>query len=190
MQPLGQQESPFAPEQTVIGTWRQATLHELGSPVSCSAVHGSPSSGHEVGQVLGGSQVSPAPMCPSRQVGLQSRSLTSEQPGGQQPSSGVHPVTGLWLQLREQFSIEPDAWSNVHALPSSHERAQAPTAPVVMARSQLSLVSTTPSPQMVGQSSSFAALHPAGQHLSSSAHALIGIATHAALQVSARPVNT
>ena len=108
-QPVGQQESRFPPEQAVIGRWRQATLQAFASPDSCSAVHGSPSSGHAVGQVLGGSQVSPAPMWPSRQVGLQSRSLTAEHPGGQQPSSGMHPVMGLWLQVREQLSIEPDA---------------------------------------------------------------------------------
>jgi hypothetical protein len=33
-------------------------------------------------------------------------------------------------------------------------------------------------------------VHPAGQHLSSSAHVVFGIATQAALQASARPVTT
>jgi hypothetical protein len=190
VQPVGQQESALPPEQVVIGMWRQATLHIAASPVSCSTVQGSPSSGHEVGQVLGGSQVSPAPTWRSPQLGMQSRSFAAEQPNGQQPSSGIHAVSGVWLQLREQPSMEPDAWSKVHALPSSQVRAQAPGAPVVMARSQLSPFSTTPSPQMVGQSLSLVGLHPGAQHLSSSRQAVIGIATHAALQVSARPVTT
>src|SRR6185295_15324891 len=72
VQPVGQQESAFAPEQAVIGTCRQAALQVAEAPVSCSAVHGSPSSGQDVGQLAGGSQVSPAPMRPSGQWGAQS----------------------------------------------------------------------------------------------------------------------
>ena len=46
-----------------------------------------------------------------------------------------------------------------------------------MARSQNSLVSTTPSPQIDGQSLSSTAVHPDGQHPSPPTQAVMGVAT-------------
>ena len=181
--PVGQQASPAAATQLVIGTWRQVTLQLAASPVSCSAVHGSPSSGQVVGQVLGGSQVSPAPIRPSAQLGAQSRSLAPEQPGGQQPSPARQAVTVWWVQVRVQPSAEPETISTVQALASSQVLRQAPWWPAVIARSQFSSLSTTPLPQIGWQSLSLAVEQPGGQQLSPFAHPTIGIATQAALQV-------
>jgi hypothetical protein len=109
VQPVGQHESRAVPEQAVIGTWRQAASQVWFDPVICSAVQGSPSSGHRVGHVWGGSQVSPAPTLSSPQVGEQSSSLSLEQPAGQQPSFEMQAVMGAWLHVREQPSTEPAA---------------------------------------------------------------------------------
>jgi hypothetical protein len=186
VQPVGQQASR-AFEQAVIGMWRQAVLQVAGSPTNRSLVHGSPSSAHEVGQVLGGSQVSPEPMRPSPQRGSQSLSLTAEQPCGQQPSSFMQPVIAWWMQVRVQASAEPDVKSSVQAIPSSHDFRQAPGVPAVIARSQLSRSSTTPSPQIAGQSESTTAEQPAGQQLSPPTQALIGVAMQVALQAEPLP---
>jgi len=186
--PVGQHESALAPEQALMGTCRQAALHVSAEPVICSIVQGSPSSGQVVGHEAGGSQVSPAPMCPSGQRGAQSLSLVS-QPAGQQPSSETQAVIGVWLHVREHASTEPDAWSKVHASPSSQVRAHAPAAPAVMARSQFSLASTTPSPQMTGQSLSLSEVQPGAQQPSPLTHAVMGVTTHVAPQLSARPVS-
>jgi hypothetical protein len=106
--PVGQHESALAPEQALIGTCRQTALHVSAEPIIWSIVQGSPSSGQVVGHEAGGSQVSPAPMCPSEQRAAQSLSL-AWQPAGQQPSSETQAVIGVWLHVREQASTEPDA---------------------------------------------------------------------------------
>lgn len=188
--PVGQHRSALVPEQVVIGTWRQAALQVSEDPVSCSVVHGSPSSGQVVGQLLGRSHVSPAPTRPSPHFGAQSLSVSAEQAAGQQPSFGTQPVMGAWLHAREHPSTDPDAWSNVQASPSSQVRLQAPGWPAVIARSQFSLVSTTPSPQMGWQSLSSPAVHPGGQQWSPPTQAVTGVATQVALQLLARPVTT
>jgi hypothetical protein len=94
VQPVGQQASRRFPEQVMIGTCRHAALQVEALPVICSAVQGSPSSGQEVGQLLGGSQVSPAWMWSSPHCGLQSLSLFLLQPSGQQPSPERQPAFG------------------------------------------------------------------------------------------------
>jgi len=175
VQPVGQQWSAAAVEQVVIGTWRQAALQVSGLPTSTSAVHGSPSSGQVVGQVLGGSQVSPFPTWPSPQTGRQSESLVSSQPTGQQPSSLRQATMARCVHPRVQFWIEPLSMSVVQASPSSHLRWQAPGMPAVIARSHFSLAWTTPSPQMGAQSESVREVQPAGQHLSPPTQAVIGV---------------
>src|SRR5579863_2418796 len=112
---LGQQRSEVAPEQVVMGMWRQATLHCATSPTSSSVVQGSPSSGQVVGQVVLGSQVSPAPTWLSPHVGAQSLSLAALQPAGQQPSSLRQAAMGAWVQCRVQLAIDPLATSVVQA---------------------------------------------------------------------------
>ena len=89
-------------------------------------MHRSPSSGQVVGQLDGGSQVSPAPTRPSPQVAAQSLSAAALQPGGQQPSPLTQAAIGSCVQAREQASTVPDAKSAVQASPSSQVAAQAP----------------------------------------------------------------
>ncbi len=134
MQPVGQQWSVVEPEQLVMGTCRQAKSHVAGDPTGTSRVQGSPSSGQVVGQLDGGSQVSPASTFPSPQDGAQSVSFDAEQPAGQQPSLFRQVTIGMCVQLREQSLAEPLAMSVVQALPSSQVLAQAPGNPAVMAR--------------------------------------------------------
>jgi len=167
--------------------WRHAELQVTGLPTSCSKVQGSPSSGQVVGQVAGGSQVSPAPMWPSPQVGSQSLSVAAVQPAGQQPSLSRQATTAKCVHPRVQSWIEPLAMSVVQASASSQVRAQAPGMPAVIARSHCSLASTTPSPHMTKQSVSVAAVQPAGQQWSPSAQAVIGVATQSELQVLGDP---
>jgi len=107
--PVGQQRSAFGPEQAVIGRWRQVALQVSADPVSCSVVHGSPSSAHLVGQLLGGSHVSPAPTRLSPHFGAQSLSVSAEQAAGQHPSLGTQPVMRAWLHAREHPSTDPEA---------------------------------------------------------------------------------
>ena len=96
-----------APEQVVIGVCRQAASQRVGSPLNPSEVQGSPSSGQVVGQVAGGSHVSPAPTLPSPHTGSQSPSVAAVHPGGQQPSPLKQPEMGWCEQLRVQPSTEP-----------------------------------------------------------------------------------
>jgi len=184
---LGQQRSERVPEQLVMGTWRQVTSQCSGSPTSSSVVQGSPSSGQVVGQVVLGSQVSPAPTCLSPHLPAQSLSLSALQPGGQQPSSFMQPTMGAWVQRRVQLALDPLARSVVQASSSSQVRAQAPGSPAVIARSQASPASTAPSPQTGVQSGSLAAVQPAGQQLSPEVQAVIGTATHEEVQLVGDP---
>jgi hypothetical protein len=178
---VGQQESVAAPEQEVTGTCSQTTLHRDASPVRRSRVQGSPSSAHTVGQVEGGSQVSPDPRWPSPQMGAQSWSAAAPQPAGQQPSPLTHAVTAVWLHPREHASTVPDATSLVQASPSSQVEAHAPGRPAVMPRSQRSVPLWTPSPQTVAQSVSVAIVHHVGQQPSPDVHDATGCATQAAV---------
>jgi len=173
-----------------MGKWTQAALQAAASPTSLSAVQGSPSSGQEVGQLDGGSQVSKAPTCPSPQRGAQSLSVAAEHPAGQQPSPSMHAVIAWCEQRRVQASLEPEAKSAVQASPSSQLRGHDPATPVVIPRSQVSPVSTMPLPQTTAQSLSLPDQHPAGQHWSPSAQAVICVATQVALQALAVPLTT
>lgn len=180
------------PEQPVIGTWRHEASQLAAPPVNRSTVHASPSSGQVVGQVLGGSHVSPAPILRSPHVAAQSPSVAVEQPFGQQPSPSMQPVIDAWAQARVQAWPLPDARSRVQAFPSSQVCGQAPGIPAVIARSQVSAASTTPSPQTTVQSLSYvgasvAAEQPAGQHPSPPAHAVISVATQVVLQFARVP---
>ena len=150
-------------------------------------VQGSPSSGQVVGQVLGGSQVSPAPMRPSPQLGLQSSSVAALQPAGQQPSLFRQAVIGSCQQARVQPATDPAARSTVQASASSQVLAQAPGWPAVMPRSHCSGASTTPSPQTVGQSESVTAVHPGGQQPSPPTQATMGVETQLAVQLAGEP---
>jgi hypothetical protein len=187
VQPVGQHASALAPEHAVIGVRSQKALHWLGVPTSFSRVHASPSSGQMVGQLPGGSHVSPIPTRPSLHAGAQSPSVSAVHPDGQQPSPARHPVMRMCEQLRVQASTEPPATSTVHASRSSHELGQAPGLPAVIRRSQVSKAPTTPSPQMTEQSESLAVVQPTGQQPSPEAQPVMGEATQRALHISAAP---
>ena len=58
--------------------------------LSLAAVQASESALQDVGQLDGGSQVSPSSTTPFPQIGAQSRSVRKEQPTGQQPSPAAH----------------------------------------------------------------------------------------------------
>lgn len=150
-------------------------------------MQGSPSSGQVVGQVLGGSQVSPASTFLSPQVAWQSVSVAGVQPEGQQPSPLKQATIAVCVQWREQSLLEPLAMSPVQASPSSQVSAQAPGNPAVIARSHCSPASTTPSPQIGEQSGSLAAVQPSGQQESPPTQAVMGLTTQAALQVAGSP---
>jgi hypothetical protein len=187
VQPVGQHASAVVPEHAVIGVCWQKVLHWPGVPMSFSRVHTSPSSGQVVGQLAGGSQVSPIPMRPSLHTGAQSLSVSAVHPEGQQPSPARHPVMRTCEQLRVHASTEPLVTSTVHASRSSHELGHAPGFPAVIRRSQVSALPTTPSPQMTEQSESVAAVQPSGQHSSPEAQPVMGEATQRALHISAAP---
>jgi len=87
----GQHPSPFVHE--VMGLWSQVTLHVDGLPDMTSDVHGFPSS-QLVGQLDGGSQVSPSSIAPLPHSAAQSLSVVLLHPSGQQPSPFVHEVMG------------------------------------------------------------------------------------------------
>ena len=69
----------------------QATLQLAALPVRVSVVQALPSL-QLVGQLLGGSQVSPGSTTPLSQVAEQSSSSLALQPLGQQPSPLLHAV--------------------------------------------------------------------------------------------------
>jgi len=140
-----------------------------------------------MGQLDGGSQVSPAAMRPSPHITPQSRSTSAVQPAGQQPSPLVQAVTSTCVQTREQPASLPDVKSLVHASPSSQVGAQAPGWPAVTPRSQRSPGSRRPSPHTAGQSASVSAVQPAGQQPSPPAQATTGVAAQRALQLVAAP---
>ena len=90
--PEGQQPSPAAHD--VMGVVLQAALQLAALPVSVSLVQELESS-QLVGQLAGGSQVSPGSTVPSPHVCEQSASVEGPHPAGQQPSAPPHSVMEL-----------------------------------------------------------------------------------------------
>jgi hypothetical protein len=114
------------------------------------------------------------------QVGEQSSSLTSVQPGAQQPSPETHWVIAVNTQLAVQLAPLPIKVSEVHAFVSSQLAGQL--------ASQTSLTSTVPLPQSDEQSSSTDMSHPEAQQPSPLMHEVISVKLHAALQLVALPL--
>lgn len=83
LHPLGQHPSPFA--QEMIEVCEHAALQFAALPVRTSVVQALPS-WQELGQLDGGSQVSPGSTTVFPQLWEQSRSVADEHPLGQQPS--------------------------------------------------------------------------------------------------------
>ena len=153
-------------------------LHVSGAPANRSVVQALASL-QEVGQSAP-SQTSPLSRVPLPQVGEQSLSFASVQPGGQHPSPLPHWVTTEYTQLAVQFSPLPIKVSAVLALASSQLIGQS--------ASQTSLISRRPLPQREEQSLSTEISQPAAQHPSLSTHEVISVKLQAALQLEALPL--
>ena len=166
LQPLGQHPSP--PEQAEMGVWVQCTLQVLGLPVIVSVVHGLLSL-QLVGQVPGGSQVSPASTAPLPHTGLQLLSELALQPLGQQPSLLVQVVIGVWVHCTLQVPELPVMVSTVHGLLSLQLVGQVPGG------SHVSPGSTTPLPHTGVQLLSVLALQPPGQQPSLLVQVVMGV---------------
>jgi hypothetical protein len=165
-----------------MGAKEQAALQLAALPVSVSVVHELPSS-QEVGHDDCGSQVSPGSTIPFPQDAEQSSSVVPSQVAGQHPSALVQAVMGGYEQAALQLAALPVSVSVVHELPSSHEVGQDEGG------SQVSPGSSTPLPQLAGQSLSEFASQPAGQQPSPAVQVVIGVEVHWASQLAALPVS-
>src|SRR5262249_29765744 len=131
-------------------------------------------------RVLPSSHPSPDSTTPLPQTGRQSLSSVALAPGGQQPSPFVGATIGG--NVHAALHVPPlTSVSVVHTMPSLHEVGQLP-APLAMAVSHGSPLSTPPSPQPVGQSESVAWFAPVGQQPSPAVVAVIVACAHACAQ--------
>lgn len=163
LQPLGQHPSP--PVHVVIAEKEQARVQLALLPIRVSRVQARPSL-HEVGQLPGGSQVSPGSTTLLPHTASQSRSLTALQAEGQQPSLWLQTLMAVCVQVRVQRIDTPVMASLVHASPSLQLFGHEPGG------SHVSPGSTTPLLQTGSQSSSPSALQPEGQQPSPLVHAV------------------
>ncbi|MBC8131492.1 MAG: hypothetical protein H7X95_00815 [Deltaproteobacteria bacterium] len=155
--PVGQQRSP--PPQAVIGTCEHARVQLSALPRVKSWVHGS-ASAQEAEQapgcpaVMPRSQVSVSSTMPFPQRGAQSLSLTALQLGPQQRSPFTQEVTGCRVHRTSQ-SVVAVRFQVAHAAAGGHDGAHDKgTVPV---SHDSHGVSTTPFPQVAGQSASMPA---------------------------------
>jgi hypothetical protein len=126
VQPGGQQPSPEA-HAVCMPSSTQRAVQVAAVPVSFCFVH--PIGGQLVGQLLGGSQVSPASVAPLPQAGLQSLSFVALQPEGQQPSPPTHavcvPLSTHWAWqvpgLASLRSVQPMGGHDVGHFPSGSQ---------------------------------------------------------------------
>ncbi len=166
VQPGGQQPSSWS--HSVMMLKLQLTLQLSALPVMISTVQATRSS-QVVGQVPGGSQVSPYSMALLPQLTEQSSSMVLSQPGGQQPSPESHSVMGACPQEELQLAGLPMRVSLVQATPSSQAAMQ------LEGGSQVSPCSTRPLPQLIEQSLSLALLQLGGQQPSPEAQWVMGL---------------
>ena len=156
LQPEGQQLSP--PWHSV---WVPLATHWAWQvPALTSLRRLQPTAGHDVGQLLSGSQVSPASTVLLPQVAAQSLSLATLQPGGQQLSPEAQ-VVCMPLSTQRDVQLAADPCSVCFVQPIG-----AQVVGQVDTGSQVSPVSTVPLPHIVAQSLSLAALQAGGQQLS------------------------
>jgi hypothetical protein len=165
-QPDGQHPSP--PSHVSMTSCVHRAVQAAALPVSTSSVQGS-GSPHSVGQLEGGSQVSPGSTTPLPQASPQSESEDSSHPGGQHPSPPTQSVTALCEHWAEHEAALPVMKSSVQLSPSSQSVGQ------LEGGSQVSPGSITPSPQLIEQSESDAGSHPSGQQPSPSSHAVTAL---------------
>ena len=144
-QAAGQQPSSLAHETMTV--LEQAALQVAALPVMASRVHTFESS-QSVGQVDGGSQVSPASTTPLPHEAEQSISEAVSQPVGQHPSPSAQLTMATFEQATLQLAALPVMVSPVHAFPSSQSVGQ------LDGGSQVSPASTAELPQLALQSPS------------------------------------
>ena len=147
-QPGPQHMSPSVQVSTAIST--HSEVHMVGSPLRVAGeqasveVHVS-----TVGQLSGGSQVSPGSTTPLPHCGRQSLSVVSEPSSGQQPSSSLTSVMTSSVHSVWQ-SLPVNRWE-VHPCAAGHSVGQAPSSPSGIPVSQVSSPAIWPSPQDAGQ---------------------------------------
>jgi hypothetical protein len=122
-----------------MGEKMHLALQFLALPLRRSAVQAAPSL-QEVGQLEGGSQLSPLSSKPFPQLAEQSPSVLLPQAGGQQPSPVLQAMMTVCLQLAVQAAAVPLSASWVQASPSLQDVGQ------LEGGSQLSPLSMTPLP--------------------------------------------
>jgi hypothetical protein len=142
-------------------------LHAAALPVIESVVHATPSL-QLVGQLAGGSHVSPDSTLPLPHTAAHSASLAPLQPAGQQPSPLVQATMGAWLQAKVHCAALPVLQSVVHESTSSQLGGQ------LAGGSQVSPGSTTLLPHCERQSVSLLALQPGAQQPSPLAQLVMG----------------
>jgi hypothetical protein len=150
-------------------------------PLKASVVHAMPSL-QLVGQLAGGSQVSPGSTTLLPQLAVQSASFEPLHPGGQQPSPFVQAMIVVWLHAKVHCAALPVLESVVHESPSAQLAGQ------LAGGSQVSPGSTTLLPHCERQSSSLLAVQPGAQQPSPLLQVTTGVWPQVALQFSALPV--
>ncbi len=183
VQPAGQQPSPdtqivCAPSSTHFAVQLAAV------PVSLRFVQ--PIGAQEVGQLPGGSQLSPASTTPLPQEATQSVSSLALQPAGQQPSP-LRQAVCRWSSTHWAVQVPGLATRRSMQPTGAHDVGQ------VDSGSQTSpqALSTTPLPQVQLQSLSSVAEQPGGQQASPDLQAVsVPLSMQAAVQVAADPTRS
>jgi hypothetical protein len=180
LQPVGQQLSP--PTQAVCTvSLTQRAVQVVAEPVSFWRWQ--PMGGQAVGQLEGGSQVSPVSTAPLPQLGWQSLSVVALQPGGQQPSP---PTQSVWVPFATHWAWQVPGLASFFNM----QPALAQLVGQVASGSQVSPLSTTPLPQTTEQSASLPTLQPGGQQLSPDAQVVcMPSSTQAAVHAAAEPIS-
>jgi hypothetical protein len=127
-----------------------------------------------VGQLAGGSQLSPASSTPLPQTPGQSASVAALQPAGQQPSAVVEQVVmGGKMQWAVQLAALPISMSAVQGSRSLQSRAT--LVGQLEGGSQYSPTSTIPLPQVREQSGSLTPVQPGAQQPSAAPQLVIAV---------------
>jgi hypothetical protein len=183
VQPDGQQPSPEA--QTVWApSSMQCAVQSAAVPVSFRFVQ--PMAGQVVGQLPGGSQLSPASSTPLPQAATQSLSLVALQPGGQQPSPLMH-VVCRWSLTQVAMHVPGLATRRSMHPTGAHADGQVESG----SHTSPHAASTMPLPQVQLQSLSWGAAQPEGQQASPEVQAVsVPLRTQIALQPAADPCSS
>jgi hypothetical protein len=144
VQPLGQQPSPAV--HALITFVSHTRLHASGVPDADTRMHAL-LAGH-LGQLSGGSQVSPGSVTPLPHTGAQSSSFDAFAPLGQHWSPAIRAVIFMGSQ-RASHSLPTSCIGSQASLDVSQLSGHAPALPAGIAVSQRSPPFTLPSPHAV-----------------------------------------